>query len=138
MSRQVFVWLGTVLTVLDAAIHVRRSLLPDGNPFGTPLHQQFFLYSAVALILVVVVSMGPRLLGSRAWLASAALMVWELGAIGVWLVAYHAPNPSGLVPSEGYISKVIEALIVLALVPTLRLPSAASLGPASAADLRLR
>jgi hypothetical protein len=108
--------------LVDAGIHFRRSILPDGNPFGTSLHQQFLLYTVVALLLVVGLYVAPRRLGSRAWIASVALMVWELGAVGAWLIAYHAPNPPGLVPDEGYVSKVIELLIVLVLLPTLRSP----------------
>ena len=75
MSRQVWIGLAAVLTIVDTAIHLRRSMVPDGNPFGTPLHQQFFLYTVVALLLVVALYMAPRWLGGRAWLASAALIV---------------------------------------------------------------
>ena len=109
-----------MLTLVDVAVHLRRSLVPDGNPFGSPLHQQFFLYCVGACLLVVALLGAPRWLGPRAWWASAALIIWELGAIGVWFVAYHAPNPPGLVPDEGYVSKILEVLVILALLPTLR------------------
>jgi hypothetical protein len=128
MTRQVCIALAAVLTAVDAGLHLRRSLVPDGNPFGTPLHQQFFLYTVVAVLLVVGLLVAPARLGQRAWIASAMLMVWELGALGVWLIAYHAPNPPGLVPDEGYVSKFIEVLIVVVLLPTLRLPGAARQG----------
>jgi hypothetical protein len=125
MSRQMWIGLAAVLTLVDAGIHFRRSLIPDGNPLGTPLHQQFFLYTVVALLLAGGLFFAPRWLDNRAWIVSAALIAWELGALGVWLIAYHAPNPAGLVPAEGYVSKSIEVLIALVLLPTLRLPRAA-------------
>ncbi len=117
MNRNFFIGTAVVLTLLDVALHFRRALIPDGNPFGTPLHQQFVLYCVVAIVLVVALLSPPGWLGGRAWLPAAALLVWELGAIGVWLIVYHAPNPPGLVPNEGYVSKAIEFLIVLALLP---------------------
>jgi len=120
MSRQVCITLAAILTVIDAGIHLRRSLLPDFNPFGSALHQQFLLFSLVALVLAVALFVGPQWLGSRGWLTSAALIVWMVGAVVVWLVAYHAPNPGGLVPDEGYVSKILEVLVALVLLPTLR------------------
>jgi hypothetical protein len=119
MSRQVCIGLAAILTLVDVVIHLRRSLLPDGNPFGSSLHQQFLLYCVVAFVLVVGLLGARRWLGDRAWIASAAMVIWQLGAIGVWLLAYHAPNPPGLVPDEGYISKILEALVILVLLPTL-------------------
>jgi hypothetical protein len=124
MGRQMWIGLAAVLTLLDASIHLRRSLV-NGNPLDTPLHQQFFLYTVVALLLLVGLLMAPRWLGNRAWIVSAALIAWELGALGVWLIAYHAPNPAGLVPAEGYVSKTIEVLNALVLLMTIRVPSPA-------------
>jgi hypothetical protein len=46
----------------------------------------------------------------------------------VWFISYHAPNPPGLVPDEGYVSKAIEVLIVVALLASLRVPGAAHEG----------
>ena len=123
MKRQSLIWMAAVLTVVDIVIHLRRSLVPNGNPFVSPLHQQFFLYCVVAAILVVALVTASKSLGSHAWLASVALIAWEAGAIAVWLLAYHAPNPPGVLPDEGYVAKVIEALVILALLPTLRLPN---------------
>ncbi|MBV9132764.1 MAG: hypothetical protein JO318_08690 [Chloroflexi bacterium] len=126
MSRRVLVATAAVLTVVDAAIHLRRSLVPTPNPFESPLHEQFLLYSVVAIVLVILLIGAPRWLGGRTWLASLALIVWLLGAIGVWLIAYHAPNPPGVLPDEGYVSKVIELLVILVLLATLREPAPAS------------
>jgi len=126
MQRRVLIWVAVILTLLDVALHLRRSLVPNGNPFDSPLHAQFLLYSVVALVLALGLLVAPAWLGPRAWLASAALIVWQLGAIAVWFAMYHAPNPPGVVPDEGYVSKVIEAVIILCLLPTLRMPEPAS------------
>jgi hypothetical protein len=116
MNRTALVIVASLLTLVDVAIHLRRSLVPDGNPFSSALHEQFFLYCAVAVLLVIGVLTAPRWLAGRAWLLNTALIVWELGAIGVWLVAYHGPNPTGLLPDEGYVAKTIEAIVVILLV----------------------
>ncbi len=121
--RQILIWAAVTLTLLDAALHLRRSLVPDGNPFGSSLHEQFLLYSLVAVVLALGLLVAPSWLGPRAWIMSAALIVWELGAIGVWFAMYHAPNPPGVVPDEGYVSKAIELLIIILLVPTLFMPA---------------
>ncbi|MBV9354989.1 MAG: hypothetical protein JO023_05625 [Chloroflexi bacterium] len=121
--RQILIWSAVILTFLDAALHLRRSLVPDGNPFGSPLHEQFLLYSLVAVVLALGLLVAPSWLGPRAWIMSAALIVWELGAIAVWFAMYHAPNPPGVVPDEGYVSKAIELLIIILLVPTLFMPA---------------
>ena len=125
MSRQVLIATAAVLTVVDAAIHFRRSLVPRPNPFESSLHEQFLLYATVALALAVLLIGAAKWFGGRAWLISLALIIWEIGAIAVWLVAYHAPNPPGILPDEGYVSKVIEAVVILALLPTLREPAPA-------------
>jgi hypothetical protein len=121
--RQMLIWAAVILTFLDAALHLRRSLVPDGNPFGSSLHEQFLLYSLVAVVLALGLLVAPAWLGPRAWIMSAALIVWQLGAILVWFAMYHAPNPPGVVPDEGYVSKVIELLIIIVLVPTLFMPA---------------
>ena len=117
------VWLAALLVLVDIVIHLRRSLLPKGNPFSSPLHQQFFLYCVVALVLVIAILVSIR--AQQGWVARAALIAWEAGAIAVWLVAYHAPNPRGIMPDEGYVSKLIEAVAILVLLPTLRSPAPA-------------
>jgi hypothetical protein len=116
MNRNVLLGVAAILTLIDVTIHLRRSVIPDGNPFGSSLHTQFLLYSVVAVVLVIGLFVAPAWLGSRAWLAQAALAVWVLGAIGVWLVAYHAPDPAGMVPDEGYVSKLLELAVVAILV----------------------
>ena len=93
MNRSTLIWAAALLAVLDVGVHLRRSLIPNGNPFASPLHQQFFLYCVVAIVLVGTTLTGPMWLKGRAWLASAGLMAWEAGAIIVWLLSYHAPNP---------------------------------------------
>jgi hypothetical protein len=123
MPRCLLIWAAVLLTLLDAALHLRRSLVPDGNPFGSSLHQQFLLYSVVAVVLALGLLVAPAWLGPRAWMMSAALIIWELGAIVVWFAMYHAPNPPGVVPDEGYVSKAIEALVIMLLLPTLRAPA---------------
>jgi hypothetical protein len=116
MNRNVLLGVAAILTLLDVVIHLRRSVIPDGNPFGSALHTQFLLYGVVAVVLVIGLFVAPMWLGSRAWLAQAALAVWVLGAVGAWLVAYHAPNPAGMVPDEGYVSKLLELTVVAILV----------------------
>jgi hypothetical protein len=116
MNRNVLLGVAAILTLLDVLIHLRRSVIPDGNPFASALHTQFLLYGVVAVVLVIGLFVAPAWLGSRAWLARAALAVWVLGAVGAWLVAYHAPNPAGMVPDEGYVSKLLELTVVAILV----------------------
>jgi hypothetical protein len=119
VNRNILLAVAAVLMAMDVVIHLRRSVIPDGNPFGSALHTQFFIYGTVALVLVICMFVAPMWLGSRAWLVQAALAVWVLGAVGAWLVAYHAPDPAGLVPDEGYVSKGLELLIAVILVASI-------------------
>jgi hypothetical protein len=96
---------------------------PGGPPPGAPppgpqppqlplqLNQLFFLNFVGFVVLVALFWLSPRFLGRRRWLVDVALILYTLTSVVGW-IAFGEPNPMGL----GYLSKAVEALLVVALV----------------------
>jgi hypothetical protein len=78
------------------------------NPLILQLNQLFLLNFIGAIILVVLFWLAPRWLGTRRWLMSAVLILYEAAAFIGWII-YGRPNPMGL----GYLSKGIEIIVVI-------------------------
>lgn len=120
MNRGIFAWIGVVLLQLDAILHLYRASLPNTAFFSSPLHQQYMLYVIVAEVLVVGLLTAPRWLGSRTWMGNVVAICWELGALGVWLIVYHAPEPAGLIFALAPVAKSLEVLVIVFLLLDLR------------------
>jgi hypothetical protein len=85
-------------------------------PFPLPLNELFLLNFVGYLVLVVLFWFGPRLLGGRRWLIDGLIVVYvAVTFLGWWEIG--RPNPMGL----GYLSKALEALLVVAVLVHLRI-----------------
>ena len=88
---------------------------PPGTPpppqLPLPLSQLFFLNFVGWIVLVVLFWLAPRWLGAWSWLIDAAMIVYTVLIIVGWLYI-GGPNPMGL----GYLSKVIEVVLLIALL----------------------
>jgi hypothetical protein len=87
---------------------------PPGPPppqFPLPLNQLFVLNLVGYVVLLLAFWFGGRWLGRWQWLVDVALILYVAVVFVSWL-QFGRPNPMGL----GYLSKVIESVLVVALL----------------------
>lgn len=129
----------TVLALADGVLHLTLDFVlfhgnffgggPGGPPRGAPprgaapppggpgfrpplpLNELFVLNLVGYVILVALLWLAPRWLGTWRWLVDVAMIVYVAVVFAAWL-EIGRPNPMGL----GYLSKAIEVLLVLALL----------------------
>lgn len=132
-------WLIVVLALADGVLHLMLDVVlfrgnffgplgpPPGAPPGgprppgppiplpLPLNQLFFLNFVGYVVLAVLFWLAPRWFGARRWWVDVVLILYTLASIVGWL-DLGGPNPMGL----GYLSKVIEVALIVALALHLR------------------
>ena len=114
-----------LLALIDGVLHLWLNIaLFRGNffgplgfpsPFPLPLNQLFTLNFIGYVVLAILFWFSPRLLGARQWLIDVLLIVLSVLSFIGW-IQIGAPNPMGL----GYLSKAIEATLIIALVVHMR------------------
>ncbi len=110
-----------ILAVADGILHLALNLvlfrgnffgpLPFPSPYPLPLNQLFTLNFVGYVVLALAFWLAPRYLGNRTWLFDVVMIVYALLSIAGW-IQIGMPNPQGL----GYISKVLEIGLIIALV----------------------
>src|SRR4051794_6115757 len=109
-----------VLAIVDGILHLALNwvlfrgnwfgALPFPSPFPLPLNQLFTLNFIGYVALATAFWFAPRVMGRAAWVLDVAMIVYAVLAIIGW-VQIGMPNPNNL----GYLSKVIEVVLIVAL-----------------------
>ena len=82
-----------------------------GPEFPLPLNQLFVLnLPGYVVLLLIFWFVAPRL-GDWAWVVDVVFILYVALIFGAWL-SIGGPNPQGL----GYVSKILETLVILALL----------------------
>jgi len=123
-SERILPWVIPGLALADGVLHLSLDLiLFRGRFFANTLSVLFLLDFLGYVVLTAAFVLSPRWLGSKRWLVNAAMILFVAIALVDW-AARGGPNPRGL----GYLSKVVEVLLVAALaahLQILRRPAAA-------------
>ena len=80
-------------------------------PLPLPLPTLFVLNFVGYVVLVVLLWIGPRVLGAKSWLINVAFIIYTAVTILGWLDV-GGPNPRGF----GYLAKGIEIVLIIALI----------------------
>ena len=109
-----------LLALADGILHLMLNVvlfrgnffgpLPFPSPFPLPMNQLFVLNLVGYVVLAAAFWFGPRLFGERRWIIDVILIIYTAYSVFGW-VQIGSPNPQGL----GYIAKVLEVLLIIAL-----------------------
>jgi hypothetical protein len=101
-----------ILALTDGVLHVALDFaLFRGQFFRSSLSELFLLNFIGFVVLAAAFLLSPRWLRARCWLVDVVLIGYAAAALLAW-VQSGGPNPFGL----GYTSKVIEVLLIVALL----------------------
>lgn len=104
-----------ILALTDGVLHVALDFaLFRGRFFQSSLSELFLLNFIGFVVLAAVFLLSPRWLRARCWLVDVVLICYAAAALLAW-VQSGGPNPFGL----GYVSKVIEVMLIVALLADL-------------------
>jgi hypothetical protein len=109
LNHRILAWAIALVALADGLLHFTLDFVFfRGNFFRNDLSTLFLLNFIGYVALAAAVLFGHRWLGQRAWLPDAAVLVYALVSIGVW-VQRGSPAAGGW----GYPSKALEVVLIL-------------------------